>query len=177
MNFLTPFRTLAAILAATLAVGVAAAAADDTPSPVKVTWTNPDDFSEVKHNPGYGLGSEKPELWLGELSKYLQRRAARVVAPGQQLDVTITDIQRAGTFEPWRGPRWDEVRIIKDIYPPRIDLKFTLTDANGGVVREGTAKLRDPAFLQRGILNETDPLRFEKRMLDDWLRKEFVRQG
>jgi hypothetical protein len=27
--------------------------------------------------------------------------------------------------------------------------------------------------MQRGALNSTDPLRFEKRMLDDWLRSEF----
>jgi len=67
--------------------------------------------------------------------------------------------------------------VIKNIYPPRIDLTFTQTDANGAVVKEGERQLRDPAFMQRGILNSTDPLRFEKRMLDDWLRKEFPGAG
>ena len=43
--------------------------------------------------------------------------------------------------------------------------------------KEGERELRDPAFMQRGILNETDPLRFEKRMLDDWLRNEFPDAG
>jgi hypothetical protein len=143
-------------------------------SRVQVTWTNPGDFSEAKQSYGTGLGRISPDEWLGELAKHLRYRAERALPPGETLQVTFTNVQRAGTYEPWRGPRWDDVRIIKDIYPPRIDLKFTLTDASGGVVKEGTRELRDPAFLQRSIPDANDPLRFEKRMLDDWLRKEFA---
>ena len=147
--------------------------AKDNDARVQVSWTKPDDFSEAKQYPGTGLGRESPDEWLNDLAKHLRYRAERVLPQGDKLQVTFTNVQRAGTYEPWRGPQWDDVRIIKDIYPPRIDLTFTLTDANGGVVKEGKRELRDPAFLQRGILNETDPLRFEKRMLDDWLRSEF----
>jgi len=164
----------AALVTITLAAGVAAAANADAPSRVHVTWSNPADFTDTKQSPGSGIGRQSPDEWLGELAKYLQRRANGVLAPGQQLDVTFTDVKRAGTYEPWRGPQWDDVRIIKDIYPPSIDLQFTLRDAKGNVVSEGTRKLRDPAFLSRGIPNQTDPLRFEKRMLDDWLRRDFA---
>jgi len=172
MTFLKTFRhaALALVAGIALAAGVSAAA----PSRVHVTWSNPADFTDTKQSPGSGIGRPSPDEWLGELAKYLQRRADRVLAPGQQLDVTFTDVKRAGTYEPWRGPRWDDVRIIKDIYPPSIDLQFTLRDANGSTVSEGTRELRDPAFLSRGIPNQTDPLRFEKRMLDDWLRRDFT---
>ena len=96
---------------------------------------------------------------------------------GQQLAVTLTDIKLAGAFEPWRGPQFDDVRIVKDIYPPRIDLRFTLKSADGAILAEGERTLRDVGFLTRGMANTSDPLRYEKRMLDDWLNREFVRAG
>ena len=163
---------LAGALAAT-SIAFAAPRQNVADSRVQVTWTDPADFTEAKQYPGSGLGRISPDEWLADLAKHVRYRADRALPSGDRLQVTFTNVQRAGTYEPWRGPRWDDVRIVKDIYPPRIDLTFTLTDASGAVVKEGTRELRDPAFLQRGILNENDPLRFEKRMLDDWLRKEF----
>lgn len=165
----------ALVVAIALAFASAASAAPQaSDSRVQVDWTKPGDFSEAKQYPGTGLGRESPDEWLTDLANHLRYRAERVLPQGDDLHVTFTNVQRAGTYEPWRGPQWDDVRIIKDIYPPRIDLTFTLTNATGGVVKEGKRELRDPAFLQRGILNESDPLRFEKRLLDDWLRSEFA---
>jgi DUF3016 family protein len=160
-----------------LGLALACAAWADAPhanSRVQIDWTPPADFSESKTYAGTGLGRQSPDEWLGNLADHLRYRAERILPPDDRLKVTFTNVQLAGTYEPWRGPRWDDVRIIKNIYPPRIDLKFTLTDASGAVVKEGERQLRDPAFMQRGTLNETDPLRFEKRMLDDWLRSEFA---
>jgi hypothetical protein len=171
---MTTFNTRTLLLAFGLALASAAAA--DAPrgdSRVEIDWTPPADFSEAKTYQGTGLGRQDPDEWLGDLANHLRYRAERVLPEADHLKVTFTNVQLAGTYEPWRGPRWDDVRVIKNIYPPRIDLKFTLTDASGAVVKEGERKLRDPAFMQRGTLNETDPLRFEKRMLDDWLRSEF----
>ena len=64
----------------------------------------------------------------------------------QRLVVTISDIDMAGAFEPGRRHLW-QVRIIRDVYPPRIDLAFTLTDADGAVVKSGERKLRDVSLM------------------------------
>ena len=48
-----------------------------------------------------------------------------------------------------------------------------LTNADGTTLRKGEANLSDLAYLNRGTPNSNDPLRYEKRMLDDWLRSEF----
>ncbi|MEP7043430.1 MAG: DUF3016 domain-containing protein [Dokdonella sp.] len=160
-------------------LALAAVSASATPEPagqasrVEVNWTNPDNFADVREAPGPSIGRTPPQEWLGDLSKHLKRRADRLLAPGQHLDVTFTDVRRAGSYEPWRGPQWDDIRVVTDIYPPMIDLQFKLTDANGTTLREGDRKLRDLSFLNRGTLSQQDPLRFEKRMLDDWLRREF----
>ena len=142
-------------------------------SRVVVSWSDPAKFAEVRDSHGRGLN--KSDVWLGGLKKHLELRARRALPDGQQLEVTFTDIKLAGAFEPWRGPQLDDVRIVKDIYPPRIDLHFALKAVDGSIIAEGERELRDVGFLTRGMANTSDPLRYEKRMLDDWLNREFVR--
>lgn len=67
----------------------------------------------------------------------------------------------------------NDIRIVQDMYPPRMSLHFRLTGEDGTVVSEGERKLRDPAFLSQAGANNSDALRYEKRMIDDWLRQEF----
>ena len=89
------------------------------------------------------------------------------------LDVTLVDIKRAGDYEPWHGPRGSDIRIMRDIYPPRITLQYTLKDASGRIVDEGEAKLSDTGYLHNlGLKSDSDPLRYEKRLIDDWVKRE-----
>lgn len=156
---------------AALALACALAAAHAEAPRVQVDWTNPATFSDARQS--MCRTPSKPEEWLTTLGNYVQRRAGNVIGAGQHLHVTFTDVMRAGVCEPWRGPRWDDVRIVKDIYPPSIDLRFVLTDADGNTARKGEAKLRDLGFLSRDTPNSNEPLRYEKRMLDRWLHREF----
>jgi hypothetical protein len=83
----------------------------------------------------------------------------------------------AGEYEPWR-PRAYGVRIVRDVYPPRIDLRFRLAAADGSLLKEGECKLRDPAFMATALLYfRDDPLRYEKALLDDWLERELSARG
>lgn len=165
-------RVLAYALLATGALtATPARAAEAPPASVSVTYEHPDQFTEARKvralAPSY-LGDD----YLPSLKTWLTNRAAKVVPPGGHLAITVTDIDRAGSFEPWLGPRWQSVRIVKDIYPPRIDLRFRLTDAGGKVLREGTRTLRDPGFLYDTPSRfGSDNLRYEKALLDRWLAR------
>ena len=64
-----------------------------------------------------------------------------------------------------------DVRVVKDLYPPRIELAWEFVGADGEVLREGEGTLRDLNFLTGSGLLDGDPLRYEKRMLRDWLRR------
>ena len=45
---------------------------------------------------------------------------------GLALEIQVTNIDLAGEFEPWRGPQFDRIRIMRDIYAPRFELTFRL---------------------------------------------------
>lgn len=113
---------------------------------------------------------------LDEIKTHVLNQAKSLVPAGYKLQVTFTDIDLAGEFEPWRGPSADRVRIVKEIYPPRIDLAFRITDAEGNVVSEGRRQLRDDNFMSKLTLaSRNDPLRHEKELIDTWLRQELPR--
>lgn len=173
-------------LLAALAIGATACAtsgptgmlAPDAPralpaeGPVSVAWTDPATFTELRYS-GNRWAAARGD-WLQDLAEHMRKRAARQLPAGHHLDLTIVDIVRAGQYEPWRGARMDEVRIVRDIYPPRMTVQFRHTDAAGNLLAEDERRLTDPAFLTHASpLNDSDPLRFEKRMVDSWLRREF----
>lgn len=138
--------------------------------PVQVDWTDPAQFSDIRFS-GNRWEAARGN-WVQQLAKHLQTRASAQLPPGETLQVTFTDIKRAGQFEPWRGPNLQDTRIVREIYPPLIELTFTRADAQGNVIDQGERRLRDSGFMMGASTMSNDPLRFEKRMLDDWLRRE-----
>jgi hypothetical protein len=172
--FRTFFFTIAACL--TLAACVAPGPKKALPERIQVSWAPDDQLTEVKNNQ-FQRGWMRPEDWKKSLGDYLRERANVVLPQGQQLDVKFDDIKLAGDFEPWRGPNAQDIRFMTDLYPPRATLQYKLLDAKGKTIREGESKLIDMSYLQRTIPTSTDPLRYDKRLLDDWLNKEFVRKA
>jgi hypothetical protein len=154
---------------ACLALASITAQAATPPDNVNVHYKDPQHFTEAKRS--VGMHAIDADAYLKPLKDYIAQRASRILAPGQRMDIEVTDVDRAGEYEPWRGPRFNDVRVVKDIYPPRIDLDFTLYGADGKVLREGSRKLRDASFLSRNSAANQDPLRYEKSLIDLWLRK------
>jgi len=149
------------------------AAGTRTIARAEVLFFEPQKFTDVKDS---SMGDSARTTYLEQIRDHLLEQAKYYVPEGHKLAVTFTDIDMAGDFEPWRGPRWDDVRIVKDIYPPRMTLTFRLTDAEGNVVKEGKRDLKDLAFMMKITMSfRDDSVRHEKALLDDWLRAEFPR--
>lgn len=139
-------------------------------SRITVTFVGPERFTDVKDG---ALGSERGVAdLLCDLERHVRAAGECIVPAGQQLDIRVTNVDLAGELEWWRGPQADRVRIMRDIYAPRIDLEFRLTDAQGAVLRAGRRALRDPLYLTRASINDSDRLRYDKQLLGDWLRQE-----
>lgn len=141
--------------------------------PVDVRFENPEKFTDVRLS-SFADERTRDQL-LGELREHLRAAAPKQIPAGSCLALVITNVDMAGSFEPWHGPRAADVRVIRDIYPPRIDLEFRLTDDAGTSLKEGKRNLADLSFLAVSGINRQHSLGAEKRMLDSWLRKEFAR--
>jgi hypothetical protein len=85
-------------------------------SRINVVFDHPENFSDVKDR---ALPTEKGrDEILSNIRNFIVDRADRILPAGDALTITFTDIDLAGDFEPQRGARWDDVRIVKSIYPP-----------------------------------------------------------
>jgi Protein of unknown function (DUF3016) len=156
----------------TLLLGLAPAGAGADESRVAVTFVQPERYTD----PRASCVSREADTraLLAELQTYLTATATPRLAPGQRLEVTVTDIDMAGEFETWRGPGRCDTRIVKDVYPPRIDLSFRLLGADGAAVRGNRRQLRDASFLDGATPVTADHLRYEKALLRDWLQRELA---
>lgn len=140
--------------------------------PVSVAWADPATFAELRYS--HNRYDAARGAWLTDIASYMRKRAEAQLPAGERLALTIVDIDRAGDYEPWRGANYYDTRIVRDIYPPRMTVQCKRYDASGAMISEGERKLSDLAFLiNTGTINDTDPLRYEKRMIDSWLRREF----
>lgn len=181
-NFVLPFvipamKTSRLLIVA--ALGLVAGGQLHAFDPVKglpkteVVFFEPEKFTDVRDSAS-GDSEKARNATLDDLRTHVIKQANRYLLPGQQLKITVIDVDLAGDIEPWRGGSMSDVRIVKDLYPPAIKLAFQLTDAEGNVLKQGDRNLRDTSFMMSlSMMDRSDSLRYEKNMLDDWLRVEF----
>lgn len=136
-----------------LALAAGAASAD-----VTVNYVQPERFSDLPFT------SWEREAVLKDLTEHFAKLGAQL-PPGQNLRVDVLDVDLAGREYPGRAR---DLRIVKNIDWPRIDLRFTV-EQDGRVLRSGEAQLRDMNFMDRiGRYMDSESLSYEKRMIDDW---------
>lgn len=163
---------LASLLSALLLAGCYTTSPKNgvAPSDITVEFQNPDEFRDARDS----LGGATDQNALAAIRTYLQEKAPAKLQPGQKLRVVFTDIDLAGDFPGTGGGRYDRVRVIRGVYIPRQEFTFTVTDANGQVVKEGKRSLTDLNFQAAGLrIGSDQPYFYDKVLLEDWLRKEF----
>lgn len=172
---ITLMKTLRVTLLTVLGLTAGALFAADQNSKadrVEVTFVNPDKFTDAADGQrGSDWGRDAN---LDVLKKYIIERASRYVQEGQKLSVSITDVDLAGEIEPWRSSSLRDARIMKDIYFPRIDLSYKLTDATGAVLKENSRHLSDMNYLMNIHPDRSDPRVYDKSLLDDWIRRDIA---
>jgi hypothetical protein len=158
---------VAALLLAGLGSSCATAPQDGGGS-VQINFESPDKFTDMGSTYMSERGADPG--YLTELQKYIEERGRSRLPAGSNLALTITDVDMAGRFEPEQGPNFQDVRMIREIYPPRIRLTYRLTDAKGMVRGEGDRTLLDQSFQWKVTpITRNDPLRYEKGLIDDFI--------
>jgi hypothetical protein len=170
-RFLVPALSLGAAL--TLAQAASQAPAG---SPVTVTFVEPENYRDFSMS--YAQRDYRQDYLMAELIAHIRNQARSLLLPGQRLELRILDVDLAGDFEPGRGYAGaDEIRFLKEIYPPSMELEFRLLSPDGNVISEGRREIRELGYLMVTRLPASDSLRFDKALLTDWMRREFRRAG
>ena len=161
------------LLVAALAAAASGLAADAPKPdvPVRVTYVDPEKFSDVSDELMASDGCR--EQVMAELRAEIESQARRYITGGRQLEVKVTDVDLAGGFEPWRGPEFTRIRIMRDVYPPLMKLEFRLLGADGKVFSGGKRELRRVGYLTTTAWPADDPLRYDKENIRAWMRREF----
>ena len=149
------------IALAVLAVTAAAARAD-----VQVHFIQPEKFSDTKDNYGF----RQPDV-LKDIEAHLVAQMQKRL-PGRDVRIDVTDVDLAGEVEPfWRHSQW--LRVMRAVTSPSIELSYEIREGDK-VVQQGKTRLRDMNY-QDGFnaYYSGDSLRYEKRMIDRWMQREF----
>jgi len=104
------------------------------------------------------------------LRSHLQRLGGQL-GSGIDLSVTVLDIDLAGFDMSSRGP--SRYRVLNGATWPKIKLRYTLT-RRGKTIASGEEWVTDQFYrVHPGMASASDPLRYEKNMLDDWFHVRF----
>ncbi|MCA6216503.1 DUF3016 domain-containing protein [Ideonella sp. B7] len=107
------------------------------------------------------------------LTQSLEQLAQRLPAD-QTLSIDVSDIDLAGDWRPV-GPQGQWMRVLSSATWPRLTLRYRLSDASGQVLRSGETTLKDMDYQSPpDLFSNSDPLRYEKRLLRDWFERELV---
>ncbi|GIU21804.1 DUF3016 domain-containing protein [Shewanella schlegeliana] len=170
---------MTAIIATTLAIGGCAQKQESTvpesimtnDGNVNILWQTPNDYSDIEAT--IGLQSTFEQYLFTQLTDELGKLANKHLANDQQLDLTVTNVDLAGDVQPTFGATTNDIRVISDLYPPKISFDYALTQ-NGKIIKSGSEKLNNMGFLFgiQPITNDAFP--YERDLLLDWFKKTIM---
>lgn len=137
---------------------------------VKVNWQNPEKYSDIR--PSSGTKKAYQKRVISAFDKIWADLAAKLPA-GHSLLVTVKDLDLAGDVNPMYRIDHSDIRVVKEIYFPRMTFDYQLLDSNGQVVlAEQDVKIKDMGFMNSSPigLGSTEFV-YEKQMLKNWFQK------
>jgi hypothetical protein len=146
--------------------GLLLLAAGGASAGVTVTFSHPENYRDMP------LAPWDREQILKDLSEHFALLGAKL-PPGQDLRVEVVDLDLAGRIHhSFRGG--NDIRVLRGGADwPRMLIRYSV-ESNGQVINSGEDQLRDMMYMDRiNPYFDGEPLRYEKRMIDDWFKDKF----
>ena len=136
---------------------------------VKVTWTEPSKYRDIYSG---NQGKKRfRESTFKELEKHLLK-LAKALPESQKLEIDVTDVDLAGDVN---SSSMRDIRVIKQIYFPRIKFSYQLINEEQAIIQSGDVNIKDMNFMMGNSSRyRNKSLGYEKKLLDDWFKDEFV---
>ncbi|MCL1146496.1 DUF3016 domain-containing protein [Shewanella marinintestina] len=135
---------------------------------VKVEWQDPSSFRDIRA--ASDIQSRFEKRTFDQITKNLNKEASRILEPEQKLELVVTDLDLAGDVRPTFGATPNDLRVVKDIYPPRITFSYKVLEGDK-VIMAGDEKLTDMGFMYSINKMNDKPYRYENALLTSWLKK------
>ena len=158
-----------------MALAIACFSTSASAGEAKVVWQDPDGYTDIR--PGNqsikSMRSGIEKSIGGEFSEL-----AGQLPEGYVLDVTVTDLDLAGEIDPIPTRSMDQIRVLKDIYFPRMTFDYRLTGSDGAVLlAEQKVELKDMQYLSNmRVTRSSEAFYSERRMVRDWFSKQLLPQ-
>lgn len=167
-------KVKALILAGVLVSGSTLAADKPVENPVtedgvvKITWQDPKKYSDIES--AAERQSRYEQRVFDSITESLNKLATRALTHGEKLELTVTNLDLAGDVRPTFGATSNDIRVLKDVYPPRINFSYKVTKGSQ-IVMSGDEELRDLNYL-RGIKSvRQGSFHYENQMIKQWFNK------
>jgi len=134
----------------------------------EVKWTEPEKYRDI--DAGEESKVRFRERVFTRFEKHFNKLAGKL-PEGQVLKIEVTDVDLAGSTLHGGMKR---IRVVKAIHFPRMEFSYQLVDAKGVEIKSANVDLKDMSFMMGSNLKyRNDFLGYEKKLLDDWFKKEF----
>lgn len=136
---------------------------------VEVTYTEPNKFSDMR--PGERHRHAFQEEVFYNVNKHLTKLAKKL-PEDQTLTIEFIDIDLAGDIRFTGGQLF---RVVSNIYSPRLQFNYQLTDKNKHIIKSGEENIRDTSFMMHQRLRyKNEAFGYEKKVLDEWFKDTFL---
>jgi hypothetical protein len=162
-RYVMKFIRSGAVIMSLLVAGVAMA------GEVKVEYIDYKKFTDMKPaNEARGSYEKRTMASFDKIFADL----AKELPEGYRWSVQVTDIDLAGDVNHMFTQSGQQIRVIKDLFIPRINFSYTLLDQNKVLVlEEKDFKLKDMGFMTRSGSTRSDrAFEYEKVMLERWFK-------
>lgn len=139
----------------------------------KVTWQNPEKYTDIRS----GNQSQKSMLKSIDtsFSKEFSELAKKLPA-NYHMAVTVTNLDLAGEVDPIPSRMMDQIRVLKDLYYPKMTFDYQIHNAAGVAVLEGKdVTLKDMQYLSgTRSTQSSDSFYYERKMIREWFNKDIL---
>lgn len=144
----------------------AAFTSDDTK--VRIDFENPEKFTDFKTQ--INLRIKDREMLMKQLTKLMVKSVDKHISKGRKMNVTINNIDMAGTF---LNKNSDLYRVVRDSDRVLINFSYKLFDTNGQLIKKEDVNLssRHNKFRKR-VAKKYQHTHFANEMplFDKWLK-------
>ncbi len=135
---------------------------------VKVEWQDLNKFTDVRPS-----NDTKTDFQIRLVKEFdgIFASLGKRLPDNYTLIINIKDMDLAGDVRPFYRSSLHDIRVMREIYWPRMSFDYELKDPLGNSLVKASQELNDMAYLNRINFAHNSEFKYEEQMLRDWVLK------